>query len=83
MTSRQLIYMEYARNGYDLNEIADFTHRSISSIVGTLKLAVNRHCKSPANCRACPLQITCEANYETVNRLLRRSGRKPMKGEHC
>lgn len=80
MTSQQMIYMTLAQNGYDLDEIAAFTHRTASTIINTLKRAVNCHYKTPANCRACPLQITCEANYDAVNKLLYRSGRKPMKG---
>ncbi len=78
MTSQQLVYMELAKNGYDLDEIAAFTHRTTSTIIITLKRAVNCPYKTPSNCRACPLQITCEANYDTVNRLLCRSGCKPM-----
>lgn len=80
MTSQQLICMEFARNGYDVNEIAHFMRRDPQVVIVTLKRAANRSCRCPENCRACPLQITCDANYDTVNRLLRRSGRKPMEG---
>lgn len=72
MTERQLVYLELCKNGYGVDEIASLTNRHPNTVINTLKLAVDRECRTPQACAVCPLEITCNANYERVQRLIRR-----------
>ena len=69
MTSRQTVYMELCKAGYNLQEIATITERSTNAVLTALKSAVTKPCRSPENCRSCPFEITCTANLQRVQLL--------------
>ena len=71
MTARQMVYVDLARQGHSLEEIAAITRRSIHAEKHALRLAASKHCKSPDSCRGCPLRGDCEARSRLIRYLLK------------
>lgn len=73
---RPLMLWEYVRSGYNLDQIAEFTHLPQDYILDVLTNAI-RCQKRPRSCNRCPLQLSCDANCERIARLLRHKSKSP------
>lgn len=61
MTARQMVYLNLAKQGYSVEEIASITHRTTNTVRETLRMAVEKSCKSPENCADCLIKADCDA----------------------